>query len=89
MKHTLKQRAEHLWASASRPELRHSMHYQCGLYKSSADRTPIVSAHLDHSCALSLIRLIAMLVGIALIVTALRPMMCRLKKRMCRIKCDT
>ena len=81
MKHSLKQNAEQLLSAASRPELRHSVHYQCGLYKSSTDRSPIASACIEHSCALPILRLIVMIAGAALLVMSVRALVCARRKR--------
>ena len=92
MKHCLKHRAEQLLLAASRPELRHSMRYECGLYKSSSDRSPMVSACMEHSCAISILRLVAMMAGLALLAMAMRSLVCSWRKRkwrrQCRMSCD-
>lgn len=84
MKHDLKQSAEQLLSVASRPELRHSMHYECGLYKSSTDRTPIASACIEHSCALPLLRMLAMIAGIALLLMSARALLRARRQRKLR-----
>ena len=89
MKHNLKQNAEQLLFAASRPELRHSVHYECGLYKSSTDRSPIASACIEHSCALPLLRMIAMIAGIALLMMSVRALICARRKRKLRKQCCT
>jgi hypothetical protein len=80
MKQTVKHCAEQLCSAVSRPEVRHSMHYECGLYKSSDARVPMASAQMDHDCALPLIRLLAIIAGIMLAAMAIRSMLCFWRK---------
>ena len=87
MKQHLKQSAEQLLFAASRPELRHSMHYKCGLYKSSTDRSPNASACFEHSCALPILRLLAILAGAALLMLTVRSLMLAWRKRKWRKQC--
>ena len=89
MKHNLKQNAEHLLSVVSRPELRHSVHYECGLYKNSTDRSPIASACIEHSCALPILRMIAMIAGAALVIMSVRALVCARRKRKLRRQCCT
>ena len=88
MKHTVQHCTDRLLAAACRPEVRHSMHYECGLYKSSDARTPVVCARMEHDCTLPLIRLIAIAASIMLAAMALRSLLSFCHRGKCKKHCN-
>ncbi|MBR0443291.1 MAG: hypothetical protein IIX15_03035 [Clostridia bacterium] len=87
MKHTVKHCGEQLLLAMSRPEVRHSMHYECGLYKSPDDRVPMASVHVENDCALPLVRLLAMIAAIAVGAMTVRSLLCFFRIKKCKKQC--
>ncbi len=81
MKNTICRPVCALWEAAKAPEVRHEIHYECGLYKKKTDHTPIASMHLGNDFSISLIKLLAVIVGIITAMAMLRSL-CRVWNRL-------
>lgn len=87
MKHTLNQCTKQVMTAIKQPEIRHNMHYECGLYKTPSDRSPLACIRMSNDCTVPLCKVIALLgIAIALIVTvkamsnAILRVVCRCKR---------
>ena len=65
-----------LWNAIEQPTLRHSLHYECGLYRRKTDRAPLASMHMDNECNLPLVRALAIL-GLLMLAVATISALCR------------
>lgn len=72
MKQTVKQYGARIANAIQRPEIRHSMHYDCGLYKSPESHAPIASVRINNDCSLPLVKLLAVAAAVALAVMAVK-----------------
>lgn len=66
MKTDLHSCAQKIARAATQPRLHRELHFECGLYKSDHDRTPCAALQLDHVATTPLIKLIAVMAGMAL-----------------------
>lgn len=83
MKQSFKQCGEQMLCAIRRPEVRHSLHCQCGLYKNSAEHAPIASINIHNDCAVSLVHLLAVVGALALVLMAAHSAVCAKKRGKC------
>ena len=79
--HSYTQKIAH---AATQPRLHRELHYECGLYKSDRDHTPCAALHLDHVATTPLIKLIAVMAGMALSLWLVCGMMRWCQRNFCR-----
>jgi hypothetical protein len=71
MKKTICQSAACAWEAIKRPEMRHKLHYEWGLYKSQNEKSPLVAFRLHHECASPLIKILTVIgIMVAMCATA-------------------
>lgn len=78
MNHALQQSCRRMREDLTRPEVRRSFHYECGIYRDKATATPIVSLRMDHRCRTPLWRMIVIASALTLLILFVRSCLCRL-----------
>ena len=69
MKESLKECGENILKAVSRPEVRHTMHYECGLYESAEAQAPLASVRANNDFVMPLVK-IAAIVGATVLTCA-------------------
>lgn len=84
MNQGLQQMTRRIKDTVTRPEVRRSFHYECGIYRDRSSATPAVSLRMDHRCRTPLWRLVAIASAVTLLILFVRSCCCRLRcgKRM-------
>ena len=67
---------EQMKAAVCRPELRHSLHCRCGIYRSADESVPCLSLRMDNECTIPLWRVIAV-IGVTLVLLGTLTSLCR------------
>ena len=91
MKLSIRKYAKRTLDAVKQPEVRHSLQYRCGLFRSPDERTPLACFRIQNECHVPLIRLIAILALLMLIGTLVMRTVCRIKaccRRPSRHDCD-
>ncbi len=78
MNHTLPKTCRRMWDSVTRPEVRRSFHYECGIYRDRSTSSPIVALRVDHRCRAPLWRMLAIASALTLLILFVRSCLGRL-----------
>ena len=66
MNESIKQCAVGVWRAVSRPELRHTMHYECGLYADHEASAPLASVRANNDFVMPIVKIAAVVGGTVL-----------------------
>ena len=63
MNESIKHCAVGVWRAVSRPELRHTMHYECGLYADHEASAPLASVRANNDFVMPIVKIAAVVGG--------------------------
>lgn len=78
MNHTLQRSCRQIKEDLTRPEVRRSFHYECGIYRDNASASPLVSLRMAHRARTPLWRMIAIASAMTLVILFVRSCLRRL-----------
>ena len=72
MNESIKECSSHVLHAISKPEVRHTMHYECGLYADSEAGTPLACVRANNDFVMPVIKIAAIIGGTMLACTLLK-----------------
>ena len=72
MNQSLKECGQRMISTISRPQVRHTMHYECGLYESPEAQAPLASVRANNDFVMPLVKVFAIVGASVLACAALK-----------------